>query len=136
MNLHELSRYYNLKQRLDQDIEILESLKQKASPGTSALTGMPHSPGVNDKVSYLATEIAYMEDQINQLHRELEEERIRLEEIINQIDDPRVNVICRLRFLRCMTWVQVADCLGPYYTGTGARKILVAYMSKQEHPDE
>ena len=41
--------------------DILQNLKRSVGPGTQALTGMPHAPGVKDKVGDLATEITYME---------------------------------------------------------------------------
>lgn len=130
MTIQELSRYYNLKDRLSKNQEILDSLKAKAVPGTSVITGMPHATGINDKVSFLGTEIAYMEEQIEILQSEIKKEKQRLEIYIDSIDDERVNVICRLRFLHCMTWSQVAGCMGQYYTESGVRKLVAKYLQK------
>ncbi|MCD7805427.1 MAG: hypothetical protein LUH03_09880 [Oscillospiraceae bacterium] len=132
MTIQDLSRYSDLRAKLQQDQEILDSLRAKAAPASPALTGMPHATGTSDKVGYLATEIAYLEGQTEKLKSEMAQERRCLEAYIKTIKDDRVYVICSLRFLRCLSWDEVADTLGMYYTGIGARKIVSAYL--RDHP--
>ena len=40
---------------------MLQSLRDAACPGAAALTGMPHTPGIKDKVGDLAAEIVDMD---------------------------------------------------------------------------
>lgn len=133
MTLQELSEYYKLREQLQQDTEILESLRAKAEPGAAALTGMPHSTGVNDKVAFLAVEIADLETSIEVLQAAAAEEKKKLESYIATIEDNRVRIICRLRFLRCLSWKEVAGYMGWSYTGKGVREILYAYLRKEQN---
>lgn len=71
MTLQELSQYYKLRERLKRDEEILESLRAAACPGAQNLSGMPHAPGVRDKVGDLAVEIADMTERIRYLKEEI-----------------------------------------------------------------
>lgn len=132
MNLQELSRYYKLRERLQQNEEILQSLRSKAAPGATVLTGMPHTPGISDKVAYLGVEIAYMEKQIETLKEEISAECKKLDAYINTIDDSRVKIICRLRFRHCMTWTQVADTMGWAYNEVSVRKLVYNYLKKHK----
>ena len=50
MTLRELSIYYKLHERLERNREMLSSLSAAAGPGAQVITGMPHAPGVSDKV--------------------------------------------------------------------------------------
>ena len=57
MTLQELSKYYKLHERLERNREMLSSLYVAAGPGAQVITGMPHAPGVSDKVGDLAAEL-------------------------------------------------------------------------------
>ena len=72
MTLQELSQYYKLRERLNRDEEILDSLRAAACPGAQNLSGMPHAPGVRDKVGDLAVEIADMTERIRYLKEEID----------------------------------------------------------------
>lgn len=50
MTLQELSKYYDIQMTLEKDREALERLRQRITPASPQLTGMPHTPGVRDKV--------------------------------------------------------------------------------------
>ena len=48
------------------------------------------------------------------------------------IQDARLYLIFRLRFVRCLTWAEVADLLGDYYTGEGVCRMAYNYLAKTE----
>ena len=112
MTLQELSQYFNLRKRLMRYEKILKSLRDTACPGTQVLTGMPHTSGVKDKVGDLAIEITDMEAQIHILSQEAYQEEIKVTAFINSIKDIEIRMIFRLRFLRCLTWGEVAALIG------------------------
>lgn len=128
MTLQELSKYYKLRGQLQQDMEILESLKAKAAPGAAALTGMPHATGVNDKVAFLAVEIADLENSIDVLQVAAAEEKKKLEAYIATIEDNRIRIIFRLRFLRCLSWKEVADYMGWSYNVGSVKGIAYKWL--------
>ena len=53
MTLKELSQLYYLNREIEMDKRRLQELEVKALPGAQVITGMPHAPGVTDKVGCL-----------------------------------------------------------------------------------
>lgn len=128
MTLQDLSRYYKLRERLNRDEEILASFEARAHPGAQVLTGMPHAPGVRDKVGDLAVEIADMKEQIAALQREIATEEKRVSDFISGIENDQTRMIFRLRFLRCLTWGEVASVIGGRNTEAGVKNICYRYL--------
>lgn len=128
MTLDDLARYRDIMAKVAQDEEILTALRSKAAPASSRLDGLPHGSEIGDKTACIATEIAYMEAQMEQLRLQAEVERREVETYISTISDERVLIACRLRFLRCMSWDEVADMMGMYYSGSGLRRLVSRYL--------
>lgn len=128
MTLQDLSRYYKLRERLSRDEEILASFEAKACPGAQVLTGMPHAPGVSDKVGDLAVEITDLRDQIAKLREETETEGRKVAAFIGTIENDQTRMIFRLRFLRCLTWGEVANVIGGKNTEAGVKNICYRYL--------
>lgn len=91
---------------------MLVSLQAAACPGAQVLTGMPHAPGVSDKVGDLAVEIADLEARIARLEGECENEKAAITKFADGIEDDHIRMIIRLRFLYALTWKEVADVVG------------------------
>lgn len=132
MTLQELSKYYKLHERLERNREMLTSLYAAAGPGAQAITGMPHAPGVSDKVGDLAIEIEDLQSRIDYLELRCAEEKKKLEKYIGAIKDDQTRMIFRLRFIHCMTWPQVAEALGGRNTATNVKLICYRYLKKVE----
>ena len=128
MSLKELSRYYRLHMRLERNQEILRSLENAAHPGAQSLTGMPHAVGVTDKVGDLAVEIADLKNRIRALQAELDREETKLNRFISTIENDQTRTIFRLRFLRCLTWGEVAAVIGGRNTEKGVKNICYRYL--------
>lgn len=112
MTLKELNRHFALRERLSTAKEMLASLQAAACPGAQVLTGMPHAPGVSDKVGNLAVEIADLEARISRLEGECEKEKAAITKFADSIEDDHIRMIIRLRFLYALTWKEVADVVG------------------------
>lgn len=128
MTLKELSRYYNLQKQLERSRELLASLEASASPRAQALTGMPHSSGAGDKVGDLAAEIADTKAHIQRLERRAEQAAVRIRAYIDTIEDQHTRIIFRLRFIRCMTWGEVAYTIGGRNTEKGVKCTCYRYI--------
>lgn len=128
MTLKALSRYYRLHMRLERNIEILESLEAAAHPGAQRITGMPHAVGVRDKIGDLAVEIAEMRERILSLRKELDREEAKLNRFISTIEDDQTRTIFRLRFLRCLTWGEVAAVVGGRNSENSVKCICYRYL--------
>ena len=81
--------------------------------------------GVRDKVGDLAAELWDLQSKIEYLEQRCAEEKKKLEKYIGAIKDDQTRMIFRLRFIHCMTWLQVAEASaagtrrtasGPYAT--------------------
>lgn len=111
---------------------MLTSLYAAAEPGTQVITGMPHATGVSDRVAGLVIEIEDLEGRINALELECEQEKKKLEKYIGAIKDDQTRMIFRLRFIHCMTWLEVADTIGGGNTATNVKLICYRYLKKFE----
>lgn len=129
MTIQELSKYYDIQTALEKDREVYDNLRQKAGPASPQLTGMPHVSGVRDKVGDLAVELADMEDRIQYLEAQAQTERLKVEAYCRSIMDARLYLIFRLRFVRCLTWAEIAGKLGKYYTENGVSRMVYNYLS-------
>lgn len=129
MTLQELSHHFKLRERLDRDKELLSSLEAAVAPGGQVLTGMPHTPGVRDKVGDLAVEIADMKERIRFLESEIAKEELQVEDFIRNIPDEQLRVVFRLRFLRGLTWGEVAGVVGGRNTEEGVKTSCYRYLS-------
>lgn len=130
MTLQELSKYYDIQMTLEKDREALERLRQRITPASPQLTGMPHTPGVRDKVGDLAVELADMDERIRWLEELAEQEKPKVEAYCKSIVDARMYLVFRLRFIRCYSWAEVAGVLGKGYTEDGVSRMAYNYLNK------
>lgn len=93
MTVQELSRYLTLRKQIDEDKEIYENMCQKMGPASPSLSGMPHTPGVRDKVGDLAADLADLDAGIKELEAEAERVLPAIEEFCVSISDPRMRLI-------------------------------------------
>lgn len=130
MTLKELSQLYYLNREIEMDKRRLQELEVKALPGSQVLTGMPHTPGVKDKVGECAAEIADLRGIIEAKHQQCLYERSRLERYISSIDDSLLRQIFTYRFINGLPWRQVAACIGGGNTEDGCRKAVQRYLER------
>lgn len=128
MTLQDLSQHFKLRERLARDEEMLRALEATACPGAQILTGMPHVQGVRDKVGDLAAEIADMKERIRYLRGEIAQEEERLTGFIASIKNDQTRMIFRLRFLRCLTWGEVATVIGGRNTEAAVKNVCYRYL--------
>lgn len=128
MTLKELSKYYKLHNQMERNMEMLASLRNTACPGAQVLTGMPHAPGVSDKVGDLAVEIADLQSRIQILQKKMYREAEKLNQLFSTIEDDQTRMIFRLRFLHCMTWAEVAAAIGGRNTERGVKNRCYRYI--------
>ena len=99
-----LNKLYYLKI----DIEnIKEEIRSLPTISSLELTGMPHGTGVSNPIEkYFLKKEALME-KLNAKIEKYTEELIRIEGIIERIDDPEIRTIARMRFIQCMRWEDI-----------------------------
>lgn len=132
MTLRELSKYYKLHERLERNREMLSALYAAAGPGAQVLTGMPHAQGVSDTVGSLVLEIDDLKEKIARLESDCAWERRKLERYISIIKDDQTRMIFRLRFIHCMTWLQVAEAIGGRNTANSVKLVCHRYLNSKK----
>lgn len=132
MTLQDLSQHYDLRRKLKKDEGILAALREAAYPKSPVLSDMPHAPGVRDKVGDLAVEIADMSERVRYLREEITRQEQEVEAFISSIQDEYTALLFRLRFLRCLTWGEVAGVVGGSNTEDGVKSTCYRYLASQE----
>lgn len=130
MTLIELNRYFELVSNLDRTKELLDNLRAAAYPASPALTGMPHAPGVKDKIGDLAVEIADLETRKEYIENEISHQKSKVEEFVSTIDDYYLRTLFRLRFERGLSWKEVANIIGGRNSEEGVKSACYRYLRK------
>lgn len=112
MTREELKQIYYLNKEVKMWQKELERLQCMSLIKGQQITGMPHVPGVSDKVGDLAATMADIEVIIRGKLAEIQMQRKRIIEYINSIDDSLLRQIIFLRNVSCMSWNQIANELG------------------------
>ncbi len=112
MTLRELNEHFDLLEKLNKAEEVMRALRDAAHPQSPNFSGMPHAPGVKDKVGDLAVELADMDSRIQFLQAEITSQEAPIEAFISEIEDDQARIALRLRFLRGLSWKEVSGVLG------------------------
>ena len=129
MTKQDLSYHVELKKQLAADLELLASLEAAAGPRVQHLDGMPHASGVRDVVGDLAAEIADLKTEIAQLESEIARSEREIVGYITTIKDAQTRMIFRLRFIRGMSWKEVAATIG-WISESGVKSIYNRYIAR------
>lgn len=136
MNKEQLIYHAELKKRLAATLELLASLEYAASPAAPRLDGMPHTPGFRDHVGELAAEIADVKTEIGRLEAEITRSEDSILVYIATIEDIQIRMIFRLRFIRGMSWKDVAAAVGGGNTEGSVKKVCHRYIARGDPAQE
>ena len=86
----------------------LERLQCKSLVKGQEISDMPFGGGISDKVGDVATEMAEIKDIINGKLAEIQLQRKKIINYINELEDSLLRQIMFFRNISCMSWNQVA----------------------------
>ena len=129
VTLQDLNRYLDLVKQLNRARESLLDLQEAAVPGAQKLTGMPHTPGVSDKVGNLAIEIADTKTAIGEMEQERAAMQTKIEAFITTIPDVELRTIFRLRYVRILSWDDIEEVFRWRYSKTAIRRRAERYIA-------
>ena len=132
MTLKEISRYYELRQRLTRYNEALLALRTAAENITSQLDGIPPSGNPADKVAHYGGLIAQLETDIERNNEELREAKKTALRYIRQIDDMYLQTIFLLRFIECLSWDDIALSMGKEEAADSIRMACYRCLDKKK----
>lgn len=130
MTKQELDSHWELLQKLAEDLELLTSLEAAAGPRAQRLDGMPRASGASDPTGSLAAEIADMRATVAQRQAAVARSEEAVAAYISTIQDSQTRIIFRLRFIRGMTWKEVASAVGGRNTEAGVKAACYRYISR------
>lgn len=135
MTLEDLNSHYALIVELKKAQDMLQSLWSAAYPGGKGITGMPHTPGVKDKVGDLAADIADLETDIEAMQQAVKESEAKVSAYVSGIQDVQIRMIFRLRFCRGYKWKEVAQLLGGGNSEDSVKRAAYRYLGQRIPPN-
>lgn len=112
MTLDRLNKHFEMGRKLRRTQELREALELNIPPTAPKRDGMPHGTDVSDPVGNLAAELADLGAQIAYMEQEVKKDEPEILRFIEGIEDAHVRTIFRLRFLRFLSWDDVAAIIG------------------------
>ena len=101
-----LNKLYYLKLDIENIKDEIRSLPTISSP---QITGMPRGSGLSEPVVSYVLKKEELVEKLNQKIARYTEELVRIENIIETIEDDEVRAIARMRFVLCMTWEDIGN---------------------------
>ena len=138
MTIKELSQLYYLNLEIEADKRRLADLEAAVTSISSPHpSGMPHTPGVQDKVSRYVAEMLDLEAIIAAKQLQCIHERNRLERYIAEIPDSLTRQIFQCRFCEGMSWRQTACVVGNGgMAEDSVKKVCYRYLARTNEAEK
>jgi len=130
MTLKELSNLQYLDALIKVAEDQLLNLEGKLTSGTHAIDGMPKQTGVKDKIGAIVPEVIIRKAKLEKLINEFEDEKKRVLDFINGVDDYLVRLVLTYRFVEYKTWAEVAEAVGGRNTEDSVKKTCYRHIKK------
>ena len=108
MNEKQLNQYQSLQREIARYEEDLAELEEEAYKAVKQ-DGMPHVPGISDTVGNLATRIASLKAEIEDMLEDRLLARHNIEYYINSIQDSETRLAFKLRFICGKGYKDIAE---------------------------
>ena len=122
-----LNKLYYLKLDIENIKEEIRNIPTISSP---QITGMPHGTDVSNPIEKYFLKKEALIEKLNQKIEKYTEELIRIEGIIDRIDDVEVRAIARMRFIQNMKWEDIGEKM--YLERTTCSKKLRKYIDSMD----
>lgn len=122
-----LNKLYYLKI----DIEnIKDEIKGLPIINAPSMSGMPHGSDLSSPIESYCLKKEKLLEKLNAKIEKYTEELIRIEDVIDKIDDVEVKAIARMRFIQCMKWEDIGAKV--YLDRTNCARKLKKYIQNIE----
>ena len=101
-----LNKLYYLKIDIENIKDEIKSLPIISSP---SMSGMPHGSDLSSPVESYCLKKEKLLEKLNAKIEKYTEELIRIEDIIDTIEDEEVRAIARMRFIKNMKWEDIGE---------------------------
>ena len=103
-----LSKYIHAYHEIDDLTAERKMWRERGEAMTAKLTASPAGEGVTDKTGMAAAAIAYIDSRISARIWNLTMERRQIEKQIDAVEDETLKRLLYLRYIRGLTWEEVA----------------------------
>lgn len=134
MTLQELNLLFDTISERKKIEETRITLLAAAHPRAQSFDGMPHAPGVKDKVGNLGVELAYIDEELVSVDAKIDRLIPPVEDFISNIKDIQLRMIFRFRYLHGMEWKEVAGMLGGENTEDGVKSAVYRFLRSAREP--
>ena len=131
MTIEELKQYQHLQGEVRFWQKELEKTMQKSYVKTPQLTGLPGSKTLPDPTAQRAIEEGEILQTIRMMQRRSARMLREIASYIKEVEDPLVRAIIYGRYIKGMTWNQLASAIGGKNTPDSLRKIHNRYFRRQ-----
>lgn len=114
ITVQRLSQLRYLKHEIEAERERLVELRGLAEFGARQTDGMPKGSRKSNRVARFAVEMSYLQQLIADNMQRAVCELLRLQQFINEIEDSELRLIFFYRYIKCLSWQNVAFRMGQY----------------------
>lgn len=134
MTLKELSQLYYLNREINYDRERLGKMRDAVLSISPTTGGSTVSGGVDkpSKIEKLTAEIVDLENEISDKILECTRERKKIELYISGINDSRIRLLFKLRFIDCLSWAAVAYKMGGGNNAQSVKKTCYRFLKREK----
>lgn len=112
MTEKDMGQMYYLNKEIERLNEELNWMECKSMMKSSILTGMPFGGGVSDRTADYAVRIEEIRNLIDISVKKLLYTRAEIERFLQEIEDPELRLIIRLRSINHLGWQEIGEELG------------------------
>ena len=112
MTKKELSQLYYLKKEIKAQQKRIKELEAAATSCSSKMDGLPSGKGITDKIGNYAAQIADLKNLLDLNFKKYFYELKRVSRYIQSIEDNQMRKILTLRYIKGLTWQNIAYEIG------------------------
>lgn len=127
MTRKQLNKLLTMRMEL-RELERIRASFASIGPKARPVSDTPRARKLCDSVGNLTVEMIELDQRIDDLKERVAKREADAEAFMNQIPDVSVRMVFRLRFLRGLTWGEVAEAFGGNNTAESVRKMYSRYF--------
>lgn len=128
MTIKELEKLKYLDTLISVTSDRIRELEERLDVGAQVITDMPRTPGIKDRIGDIVPDIADQRTRLERAKERYEDEKRRIVEYIDSVEDYQVHLILTLRYVSFMSWAEVADAIGGGNTEASVKKAFYRFI--------
>lgn len=130
MTREELKQIYYINKEIKMYQNELERLRCQSFVKGQVLSGMPFNTGISDPTCSMATEMHELELIIQGKLAEVQRQRKRIMQFINDVPNSEVRQVLYYKHVSNMNWYRVAAEMGEGYSADAVKKCYYRFLEK------